>query len=353
MIEDDLRAAFARHEALAPPVGPLRSAIDRRAAARRRRRLRLRAGGAALALLGVLGIGVPQLASERAAGDATVLAEPAGTAPTDALNFLLLGADGSAKDPARMADTILLVHIPADRSRPYLISLPRDLAVPIPGHGTDKLNAAFLHGAGEPRPDLRRGYELTRRVVADLAGVRVHAGAVLTYPVLRRLTDEVRGVEVCLPREVRSSHTKRVFPSGCQRLDGDASLDLLRQRRGLPEGGLDRDRHAQLFAAGLIRQAGEQGLLTNPVRLLTLADIVDTHLMTDDGSMTLVDLLRVLADLKSVDPVGLSLPVGPPDDLGWRLSPDPEHAPAFLAALREDRLAQWAARHPDRVNRIR
>ncbi|MEU4378784.1 LCP family protein [Micromonospora echinofusca] len=168
-----------------------------------------------------------------------------------------------------------------------------------------------------------------------------------------RLTDEVRGVEVCLPREVRSVHTERVFASGCQRLDGAASVDLLRQRRGLPEGGLDRDRHAQLFAAGLIRQASQQGVLTNPVRLLTLADIVGTDVMTDDGGTTLVDLLRVLPDLKSVDPVGLSLPVGPPDDLGWRLSPDPEQAPAFLAALREDRLAQWVARHPDRVNGTR
>ncbi|MCL7460638.1 LCP family protein [Micromonospora sp. MSM11] len=353
MIEDDLRAAFARHEVLTPPVGPLRSAIDRLAAARRRRRRRLQAGGAALALLGVLGIGVPHLMPDRVAGDATLLAEPAGPAPTGALNILLLGVDGAAERPYRLADSVLLVHIPADRSRPYLISLPRDLAVAIPGHGTDKLNAAFLHGAGEPRPDLTGGYELTRRVVTDLTGVRVDAGAVLTYPVLRRLTDEVRGVEVCLPREVRSVHTKRVFPSGCQRLDGAASVDLLRQRRGLPEGGPDRDRHAQLFAAGLIRQAGEQGVLTNPVRLLTLVDIVGADLMTDGEGRSLVDLLRVLPDLKSVDPVGLSLPVGPPDDLGWRLPPDPEHAPAFLAALREDRLAQWAARHPDRVNRTR
>ncbi|MFV2112347.1 hypothetical protein ACFHW0_08395 [Micromonospora sp. LOL_025] len=39
--------------------------------------------------------------------------------------------------------------------------------------------------------------------------------------------------------------------------------------------------------------------------------------------------------------------------VGWRLSPDPEEAPAFLAALREDRLAQWAARDPERVTRTR
>ncbi|MEU6072387.1 LCP family protein [Micromonospora sp. NPDC047074] len=353
MIEDDLRAAFARHEALAPPVGPVRSAIDRLAAARRRRRLRLRAGGVALVLLGVLGVGIPQFTPDRVAEDATLLAKPAGSAPAGALNVLLLGVDDAVGEHGRLADAVLLVHIPADRSRPYLISLPRDLAVPIPGHGTDKLNAAFRRGAGEGRPDLGRGYELTRRVVTDLTGVRVAAGAVLTYPVLRRLTDRVGGVEVCLPREVRSVHTDRVFPTGCQRLDGAASVDLLRQRHGLPQGGLDRDRHAQLLAAGLIRQAGEKEVLTNPARFFALIGDVGPDLVVDGDGPPLLDLLKVLPDLRSVDPVGISLPVGPPEGPGDRLTPDPKEAPAFLAALREDRLAQWVARHPGQVNRTR
>ncbi|GAB3949031.1 hypothetical protein GCM10027614_47140 [Micromonospora vulcania] len=51
---------------------------------------------------------------------------------------------------------MLLLHIPADHSRPYLISFPRDLSVPIPGHGTDKLNATFAFGAGFTRPDMAK-----------------------------------------------------------------------------------------------------------------------------------------------------------------------------------------------------
>lgn len=68
-------------------------------------------------------------------------------------------------EQARRADSVLLVHVPADRGRVYLISLPRDLEVSVPGHGTDKLNAAFLFGAGSDQSDLERGYDLTRRVV--------------------------------------------------------------------------------------------------------------------------------------------------------------------------------------------
>ncbi|RKN46469.1 LCP family protein [Micromonospora endolithica] len=350
MTEDDLRAAFARHEPLTPPAGPVRAAIDRLAARRRRRRQRLRIGAAAFALVGVLGV-VPQfLPGTPTRETPTVMGDRGAGTPTGALNVLLVGLDSAAGSRAPMADSLLIVHVPADRSRPYLISLPRDLAVPIPGHGTDKLNTAFARGAG---PGLAAGYDLTRRTVTDLTGVRVDAGAVLTYPVLRELTDAMDGVRVCLPEQVRSSHTRRVFPAGCQWLDGAASVDLLRQRRDLPEDGRERDRDAQRYAAGLVRRAGEQGVLTNPVRLSRLLDLVGPNLTVSwtDGR-GLPDLLRVVPDLRTTEPVGLGLPVGAADGQG-RVLMDTRAAPGFLAAWRADRLAEWVAAEPGRVTRLR
>lgn len=354
MIEDDLRAAFARHETLAPPTGPVRAAIAGLVAARRRRRpATVAGGGVALALLGLLGVGIPQFTPDRVAEDAPLLIEPGRRAPAGALNVLLLGVDSRGEAPP-LSDSVLLVHIPANRSRPFLVSLPRDLEVPIPGHGRDKLNAAFPFGSGSDRPDLTRGYDLTRRTVTGLTGVRIDAGAVLTYPVLREVTDLLAGVEVCLPQQVRSSHTDRVFPAGCQRVDGRAAVDLLRQRRDLSDGGFDRDRNAQRFAAGLIDRAGEQGVLSNPVRLSRLLAEIGPDLTVAPDQGALLDLLRVVPELASVEPVGLGLPVV---ELSagqrWVLRPDPAATPAFLAALREDRLAQWAAQHPERVTPLR
>ncbi|MEV1142600.1 LCP family protein [Micromonospora sp. NPDC049799] len=351
MTEDDLRAAFARHEPLTPPTGPVRAAIDRLAARRRRRRQRLRVGAAAVALVGVLGVGAPQFRPGQTAVDdgTTLMADPSG-APVGTLNVLLVGVDSASGSRPPLADSVLLLHVPADRSRPYLISLPRDLAVPIPGHGTDKLNAAFVFGAGDGRPDLAKGYDLTRRTVADLTGVRIDAGVVLTYPVLRKLTDAVNGVEVCLPERVRSIHTRRIFPAGCHRLDGAESVDLLRQRRGMPDGALDRDRNAHRYAAGLVRRAGEQGVLTDPVRMSRLLGLVGPELTVSwSGSASLPDLLRVVPALESTEPVGLDLPAG---GNGRYLTLDPAATP-FLAALREDRLAGWVAANPARVTRLR
>ncbi|WP_231605914.1 LCP family protein [Micromonospora sp. HK10] len=280
MIEDDLRAAFARHETLAPPTGPLRAAIDRVAHRRRRRRLRLRLGGTALALVAATLVGFTALAPPPPAPSGQVAA-PTSPAPTGALNVLLLGVD--AAGGGRRADSVLLVHVPADRSRLYLVSIPRDLPVSLPGGGRDKLNVSFAAGAGRT-VDLAAGYRNTRQVVAQLVGVPIDAGAVLTYPATRELTDAVGGVPVCLPAAVRSVHTDRLFPAGCQRLGGAAAVDLLRQRYRLRDGALDRDRNAGRYAAGLLRRIQEQGVLTDPAG--RQQGVIPVGYMIDSGAGT-------------------------------------------------------------------
>ncbi|MEU4367259.1 LCP family protein [Micromonospora chersina] len=349
MIEDDLRAAFARREALTPPTAPVRAAIDRAVVRRRRRRLRLRLAGTALAVVAAALAGFTAVAP-RPPETATLLATPSPT-PTGALNVLLLGLDQAGG--GRRADSVLLAHVPADRSRLYLVSLPRDLLVPIPGRGTDKLNASFTFGVGPAGKDLAAGYRATREVVAQLTGVRIDAGAVLTYKATRELTDAVGGVPVCLPAAVRSVHTQRRFPAGCQTLDGTAAVDLLRQRYGLRDGGLDRDRNAGRYAAGLLTRIREQGVLTNPVLLNRLITQVGPGLVTDTGETSLLTLVSVAGKAATAEPVAVGLPIRFTDRQPYGERLDPALAPGFLDALRTDRLGEWTAAHPKQVTALR
>ncbi len=156
--------------------------------------------------------------------------------------------------------------------------------------GLEKLNATFSRAAGSGT-DLAAGFRATRQAVARLTGVRVDAGAVLTYPGARELTDAVGGVPVCLPEPVRSVHTERRFPSGCQRLDGAAAVDLLRQRYGLRDGGLDRDRNAARYAAGLLHQMREQGTATDPAQLGRLLLRIGSAVTVDTGDLSLPALV--------------------------------------------------------------
>ncbi|MEU9825048.1 LCP family protein [Micromonospora chersina] len=349
MIEEDLRAAFARREALTPPTGPVRAAIDRAVVRRRRRRLRLRLAGTALAVVAAALAGFTAIAP-RPPETANLLATPSPT-PTGALNVLLLGLDQAGA--GRRADSVLLVHVPADRSRLYLVSLPRDLLVPIPGRGTDKLNASFVFGAGPAGKDLPAGYRATRQVVGQLTGVRIDAGAVLTYAATRELTDAAGGVPVCLPATVRSVHTQRRFPAGCQTLDGAAAVDLLRQRYGLRDAALDRDRNAGRYAAGLLGQLQEQGVLTNPVLLSRLIAKVGPSLVTDTGELSLSALFSAAGKAATAEPVAVGLPVRYTEKAPYGFRLDPTQAPGFLDALRTDRLGEWTAAHPKQVTALR
>ncbi|WNM41786.1 LCP family protein [Micromonospora halotolerans] len=353
MIEDDLRAAFARREELTPAVGPVRIAIDRAVVRRRRRRFRLRLAGTALAVVAAALAGFTAVAPgpPESAHLLGAPATPATPAPSGAMNVLLLGLDQAGG--GRRADSVLLVHVPADRSRLYLVSLPRDLLVPVPGRGTDKLNATFTAGAGPAGTDLAAGYRSTRQVVAQLTGVRIDAGAVLTYGATRELTDAVGGVPICLPATVRSHHTHRTYPAGCQRLDGAAAVDVLRQRYGMPDGGLDRDRNAGRYAAGLLTRIREQGVLTNPVLLNRLISQAGSGLVTDTGETSLLTLLAVAGKAATVDPVAVGLPVRYPEKEPYGFRLDPALAPGFLDALRGDRLGEWTAAHPKQVTALR
>ncbi|WBC10950.1 LCP family protein [Micromonospora sp. WMMA1947] len=351
MIEDELRAAFARLEESTPPVGPVRAAVDRAVVMRRRRRRRVRLAGTALAVAAVALVGFTAMAPRPPAPTAAPLHATPEPEPGGALNVLLLGVDQDAG--SRRADSILLVHVPADRSRLYLVSLPRDLLVPIPARGgSEQLNATFSRAPGAGT-DLAAGYRTTRQAVARLTGVRVDAGAVLTYPGARELTDAVGGVPVCLPEPVRSVHTERRFPAGCQRLGGAAAVDLLRQRYGLRDGGLDRDRNAARYAAGLLHQLREQGTATDPAQLGRLLLRVGSAVTVDTGDLSLPALVGATSRAGGAEPVALSLPVRIAEEKGHGFEPDPALSPGFLDALRADRLAEWAAAHPARATALR
>ena len=192
-------------------------------------------------------------------------AEPARPArvPGRAQNWLLVGSDRradqgttgqDAEEPlwrygAQRADTIMLVHLPADRKRIYLVSFPRDAWTPIQGHGNAKLNAAFSFG----------GPPLLIATMERLTGVRVDHFAILDFEGFRSMTDALGGVTVRVARTVRDPARKVVWPAGSHHLDGARALDFVRQRRNLPGGDLGRIRRQHPLPTALAGQEVGQG----------------------------------------------------------------------------------------------
>jgi LCP family protein required for cell wall assembly len=177
---------------------------------------------------------------------------------------------------SQRADTIMLVHLPADRGRVYLVSFPRDAWVPIRGYGNAKLNAAFSFG----------GPPLLIATVERLTGVRVDHFAILDFDGFRSMTDALGGVNVRVVRMVRDPARKVVWPVGTHHLDGARALDFVRQRHNLPGGDLGRIKRQQAFLKALAGQVVDRGTLANPLKLNAFLE-ASTRAVSVDESLTI------------------------------------------------------------------
>jgi LCP family protein required for cell wall assembly len=236
-------------------------------------------------------------------------------APGPAQNWLLVGSDRRAdqattgrdtnqplwRHGAQRADTIMLVHLPADRSRAYLVSVPRDSWLPIQGHGNAKLNAAFSFG----------GPPLLIATIERLTGVRVDHFAILDFEGFRSMTDALGGVEVRVARTVRDPARKVVWPAGTHHLDGARALDFVRQRYNLPGGDLGRIKRQQAFLKALAGRVVGRGTLANPLKLNAFLE-ASTKAVSVDESLTISRLRSLALQFRSVragDVVFLTAPV--------------------------------------------
>ena len=341
-IEDELRATFARHELLAPEVTPVKARIDIAWARARRRRL-VRRITCAVAVVLMSGAAVPVAVDQwRHSGGspAPVIDDLAlGPAPAGPIDVLLLGSDNRVSwDPAnRRADTVMLIHVPADRSRTYLISLPRDGEVELAGGRKGKLSETLFRG----------GPALTERTVTDLTGVDFDARVVVDFRALRAVTTAIGGVELCLPQPVKTAPSGPVHPKGCRHVGGDEVSTLLRARYGLKNGTYDRDRLGRQFLRALAAKLTSDGTLSDPARVHALlrAGRDGIELEGDAGA-----LLAGAAALGSAEVVGVGEPTFHGNPAG-RESIYPKVGPGLYAAVRGDTLAAWTGANPRYVER--
>ena len=203
----------------------------------------------------------------------------------EALNILMVGVDdGRGADLRQMlesgdwepgsfrSDTVMVLHLDADREGAQIVSIPRDSYVPVPGLGRTKINAAFSAG----------GPSLLAETVEDLTGTFVDHITVVDWDGLVGIVDAIGGVEVQVPATVTDSKTGRTWQEGRQELDGEDALAYARQRYGLPGGDFDRVQRQQNLLRAMLAKTASAGVLGNPVRVTDLVGNLGQLLVVDD-----------------------------------------------------------------------
>jgi LCP family protein required for cell wall assembly len=246
------------------------------------------------------------------------------------MNLLLVGDDSRADLSAAQrkllntggnagelnTDTMILVHVPADGSRASFVSFPRDSYVQIPGHGWDKLNAAFADGymstpSSEPEPQREAaGQQLLVQTISQLTGLQIDHFASVDLLGFFNLSNVVGGVQVNLCYPVKDHYSGADFPAGVQTISGADALKFVRERHGvrpdgspaLPRGDLDRIVRQQVFLGGVARKVLSENVLLNPAKQQQLVQAVAKSLTIDQS----LNLIQLAQQMRSIQAGGVS-----------------------------------------------
>jgi LCP family protein required for cell wall assembly len=227
-----------------------------------------------------------------------------------AINILLIGTDkrtGAGNEgygdtgSAGHADTTILLHVAKDRSNATALSIPRDLIVDIPDcptaqeDGTTKVipgstGVRFNNSLGQSG----RTPSCTMRTVTELTGVTPDNFMVADFNAVKTLTSAVGGVEVCLAKDINDPDSHLNLPAGKHTIEGEDALAFVRTRHSVGFGGdLSRIEIQQQFLSALMRKLKSNDTLTNPSKMLKLAE-AGTEALTVDSKLDDIGKLKDL-----------------------------------------------------------
>lgn len=291
--------------------------IERGERARKRRR-HLIAALLVIVLVAGAGIGtVYGLLTRKPSGGSAVAQPPpiSDTQPAGpsyhAINILLIGVDQRPGDYGR-SDTMLLLSMDTDNDRLHILSIPRDTMVDLPGHGTQKINAAYAFG----------GPQAAKQAVANLTGLPINYYVKVNMQGFPQLVDLLGGVDINVPEKMNyDDPTQNLhihLEPGLQHLDGVTALEYVRFRHDA-EADLGRIKRQQGFLTAIAKQVLKPSILTKlPSLISQTASMLATDIATADKISLAsegyrdyqngIDTVTLPGDAKYVDGISYVIP---------------------------------------------
>lgn len=239
---------------------------------------------------------------------------------TGRVNILLAGnsADDAGHDGALLTDSVMVVSVDVENNKAFMLSIPRDLWVDIPGVGHKKINEAYYWGDmakfsenGYPKG----GMGLLAKVVEQNFGIHSHYYSLVNYSAFRDAVNAVGGISV----NVSSTDPRGIYDpnidwttkgplvklsNGTHTLNGQQALNLARARGsaygayGFAQSDFTRTEYQRKMLLGLKDKASNAKTLSNPLRVSGLFDAIGNNVKTD---FKLNELLTLQSLMKKID----------------------------------------------------
>lgn len=238
-----------------------------------------------------------------------------GPCADDVCNYLILGSDsrsglseqeqdqfGTDEDigGSTRSDVIMLIHTDPALEKAIVLSFPRDLWVNIPGHGEDKINAAFEGGLEHG------GAQLVAKTVEQLTDLKINHVLYVDLAGFQGIVRTLGGVTMCIPANLADPATGRVqdpltgldVAPGCQELDAQQALAYVRTRHlrcDLIPDFSRIGRQQQFLRAILNRLLSPSEIAKAPSLIRPIA-----HNLVADESLDLADIIYLVKQLEGI-----------------------------------------------------
>ncbi|MCX6793236.1 MAG: LCP family protein [Candidatus Falkowbacteria bacterium] len=232
----------------------------------------------------------------------------------DRINILLLGIGGKGHDGAQLTDTIMVGSIKPSTKQVSLLSIPRDLAVPIEGSGWRKVNSVNALAEGsEPGS----GGLASSQAIGDLLQAPIDYYVRVDFEGFEKIIDQVGGVDVyvdntlddyaypILGQEDNPDYYSRYehlhIDTGWQKMDGKMALKYARSRHGVGGEGTDfaRAKRQQKILEAVKDKVISANFLLNPSKVSSMIDTLKDNISTNLKVWEIIKLWSFVKDVKS------------------------------------------------------
>ena len=253
----------------------------------------------------------------------------------DRVNIIFLGRGGENHPGGLLTDSMMLVSIDTKTSQIALVNIPRDLLVPIKGHGEAKINEAYADGYNDylakncktktisascKNEANAAGASLTSQTISTVTGVPVSYYVSADFTGFEKFIDSLGGIDVYVDKAIYDPLYPDVnmqgyepfrVKAGQQHFDGKTALKYARSRE--TSSDFDRSRRQQQILQATKEKATALGVLSDPKKLLDMISIISEHVRTNlspdevkalAGFVKDIDKTKVTTQILSTDGTG-------------------------------------------------
>lgn len=219
-------------------------------------------------------------------------------------NILLLGMGGKNHPGGTLSDTMIVLSLDWKTKKVAMISIPRDLYVPIPDYGSGKINNAYAHGEKNPTTT-GGGGQLASDTVSKVLDIPIHYFIKIDFEGFKKIVDEVGGIDVTVDKDLYDplypaanmiDYDPFKITAGEHHLDGSTALKYARSRETTSD--FDRSKRQQKVILATKEKLVTLNVLGNPKKISDLLSILGDHIRT---SLSINEMKSLYDSIKDFD----------------------------------------------------